>query len=219
MADEISVVILTSDVQISRTGKFFGNNARVCNQLLTVAADGMVLFWDLRGSDPKLEVNERERLPFRQLDLNWSPLLRVCFLRSYDFFFFLPLSTFSCFYFFQVFLTMDSMSEIGGTRVSVCIPPQEAQAMGMRDPSKMSTFIFVGSEVTRSDCAGLLCLLSLKSRNHHIPSPPSLALFHPPLCAARAGGVRRLAAPGVGQRQAQRSVFHAISPSLPLLCR
>ncbi len=81
--------ILTSDVQISRTGKFFGNNTKLCNQLLTVAADGMVLFWDLRGSDPKLEVNERERLPFRQLDLNWSPLLRVCPLRSFFFFFFL----------------------------------------------------------------------------------------------------------------------------------
>ena len=46
--------------------------------------------------------------------------------------------------------------------------------MGMRDPSKMSTFIFVGSEVTRSDCAGLLCLF--------FKNPAIITfLLHPPL--------------------------------------
>ena len=42
---------------------------------------------------------------------------------------------------------MDTMSEVGGTRVSVCIPTNDDAIKAMKDLSKLSNFMCVGSEV------------------------------------------------------------------------
>ncbi len=42
---------------------------------------------------------------------------------------------------------MESVAEIGGTRFSVQLPTTEALVLGVKDTSKLSTFLFAGSEV------------------------------------------------------------------------
>jgi len=119
---------LPSAMEISKTGKFLNATGapplgRKCNQLISLAADGTALIWDLRGDD---QMTTRDLNALKLLDLKWNPLLRI-------------------------FLVMDS--EIGGTKISIghTAKPAPLNAGSTTAPppldiSGINPFIFVGSE-------------------------------------------------------------------------
>ncbi|KXJ19255.1 WD repeat-containing protein 63 [Exaiptasia diaphana] len=70
-------------MEIGRMGVVVENRSQHCNQLMTCAADGSILFWDTRPSKSAAPAQSTTANPagipltFKHLDLTWKPILKV----------------------------------------------------------------------------------------------------------------------------------------------
>eukprot|EP00794_Sanderia_malayensis_P008204 gene8204-9084_t len=74
---------LPDHIEIGRMGSVTENKSMHCNQIISCAADGQVLFWDTRLPKPgsvsqvQTSVSSGISAPFKHLDLTWKPTLKV----------------------------------------------------------------------------------------------------------------------------------------------